>query len=110
MENRNYNIVIKYISKEFGIKERKLGAYTSLSDLGLDGDDVLDFLLEFFDFFEIEYEDTNYKAFIPREGGGIGKTLSSIFNRKVRRSDNEIFIQDLVISLDKKKWCKIWIS
>ncbi|TDS17654.1 hypothetical protein B0I21_101525 [Sphingobacterium paludis] len=31
-DNRNYNIVIKYISKEFGIKESKLGAYTSLSD------------------------------------------------------------------------------
>jgi hypothetical protein len=106
MENRNYSIVIKYISKEFGIKESKLGAYTSLSDLGLDGDDVLDFLLEFFDFFEIEYEDTNYKSFIPQEGGFLGKTLLSIFGKKVRRTDYEILIEDLVTSLDKKKWCK----
>jgi hypothetical protein len=106
MENKNYNIVIDYIDKEFNLKKRKIDEETTLSDLGLDGDDVLDFLLEFFKTFNIEYEQTNYKDFIPKECGFLFNTLLSIFGKKEQQNEDEIYVKDLVISLDKKKWYK----
>ncbi|WP_313579304.1 DUF1493 family protein [Chishuiella sp.] len=105
MVNRNYNIVVDYISKEFDLDKGKLNTYTSLSEIGLDGDDVLDFLLGFFKRFGIEYEQTNYKDFIPLESYPIFFGILSLFKRN-EIVDNEIFIKDLVISLDKKKWYK----
>lgn len=105
-ENRNYSIVVDYISKEFNFNKSKLNADTSLSDIGLDGDDILDFLLKFFKTFEIDYEKTNYKDFIPKESGFFINTFLSIFNKKERQRADEIFVRDLVMSLDKKKWHK----
>lgn len=108
MENRNYDIVVEYIAKEFNLNKSKLNLETSLmSDIGLDGDDVLDFLLGFFEEFGIEYEQTNYRNFIPTEGGFVFSTLLSLFTLFKRKRDrNEIFVRDLVISLAKKKWYK----
>lgn len=106
MENRNYSIVIDYISKEFDFNKSKLNAQTSLSDIGLDGDDVLDFLLKFFKSFGIDYEKTNYRDFIPKESGSFINTFLSLFNKNEKQSEEEIFVKDLVISLDKKKWYK----
>ncbi|MDR2040493.1 MAG: DUF1493 family protein [Bacteroidales bacterium] len=107
MENRSYNIVIDYIAKEFNLNKSKLSLEVSLSDIGLDGDDVLDFLLKFFKEFKIDYEQTNYRDFIPREGGFLVSNLLSLFSKKKKIKDNnEIFVKDLVISLDKKKWYK----
>lgn len=105
MENNNYRIVVDYITKEFKLKKRKIDEETTLSDLGLDGDDVLDFLLEFFTTFNIEYEHTNYKDFIPVEGKFISGFLS-IFSKKYNQDEEEIYVRDLVISLDNKKWSK----
>ena len=108
MENRNYDIVVEYIAKEFNLNKSKLNLETSLmSDVGLDGDDVLDFLVEFFEEFGIEYKTTNYLDFVPIEGSGVFSTLLSLFTLfKRKRDKNEIFVKDLVISLDKKKWYK----
>lgn len=106
MENRNYSIVVDYISKELDFDKSKLNINTSLSDMGLDGYDVLDFLLKFFKTFDIDYERTNYKNFIPKESGFFINTILSILNKKERQSENEIFIRDLVMSLDKKQWHK----
>lgn len=106
MENRNYNIVVDFIVKEFDLNKSKLNAETSLSDIGLDGDDVLDFLLNFFKTFNIDYLQTNYKDFIPKESGFFVNTFLNIFNKRGRQSDNEIYVKDLVVSLNKKKWYK----
>lgn len=106
MENRNYNIVVDYISKEFNLNKNRLNAHTTLSDIGLDGDDVLDFLLKFFKTFDIDYEKTNYRDFIPKESGFFINTFLSLFNKNEKERENEIFVKDLVISLDKKKWSK----
>lgn len=107
MENKNYNIVVDYISNEFDLNKSELKPNTSLSDIGLDGDDVLDFLLKFFKTFGIEYEKTNYKNFILTEDGFVVSTLLSLFILfRRKRDENEIFIKDLVISLGKKKWYK----
>lgn len=104
MENKNYSIVIDYISKEFDFNKSKLNTHTSLSDIGLDGDDVLDFLLKFFKTFGIDYEKTNYRDFIPKESGFFFNTILSLLNKKEK--EKEIFIKDLIISLDKKQWHK----
>lgn len=106
MENSNYNIAVDYISKELNFDKSKLSLETSLSDLGLDGDDVLDFLLRFFKNFEIDYLHTNYKDFIPEESGFFINTFLSLFNKKKRHQNDEIFIKDLVVSLGKKRWYK----
>jgi len=120
MENSSYDNVVDFIAKEFKIKKSKLNLESSLmSDIGLDGDDVLDFLLKFFKEFDIEYEQTNYLDFIPPErGGGLGTLLLFLLfplfllfskfskNKKRKIDNNEIFVKDLVISLDKKKWQK----
>lgn len=105
MENRSYCMVIDYIISKYNFK-KKINMETSLSDLGLDGDDVLDFLIEFFKTFNIDYEQTNYKDFIPKESNFLANTIISIINNKKRQSENEIFVKDLVMSLDKKKWHK----
>jgi hypothetical protein len=117
MENNSYNIVVNYLAKEFKLNKSKLNLETSLmSGIGLDGDDVLDFLLEFFKEFGIEYEQTNYRDFIPPERGSLATLLLfplyllfPLFGKKKRRKidKNEIFVKDLVVSLDKKKWYKM---
>lgn len=112
MENRCYSIVVDYIAKEFNLKKTKLSAEVSLSDIGLDGDDVLDFLLKFFKDFEIEYEQTNYKDFIPKEGGFLSATILSLFyllskKKRLNINNEEIFVKDLVVSLEKKRWYKL---
>ena len=106
MKNRNYSIVVDYISKEFDCSKSKLNANTSLSDIGLDGNDVLDFLLQFFKTFEIDYKQTNYKDFIPKESGFLSSIIFSLFNKNEMKREDEIFISDLVLALDKKKWYK----
>lgn len=106
MESRNYNIVVDYISKELALNKRKIDAETSLSDMGLDGDDVSDFLLKFFKTFGIDYEKTNYRDFIPNESGSFINTFLSLFKKNERQNHHEIFVKDLVISLDKSKWFK----
>ena len=118
MENSNYNIVVDYLAKEFKLNKNKLNLESSLmTDIGLDGDDVLDFLLKFFKTFEIEYEQTNYRDFIPPERGSLRSLLLfplfllfSLFHKKKKRKidKNEIFVKDLVVSLDMKKWSKTW--
>ena len=115
MENKCYSIVVDYIAKEFNLKKTKLNAEISLSDIGLDGDDVLDFLLKFFKDFEIEYEQTNYKDFIPKESGFVFETILSLFSllsKKERKNINndEIFVKDLVLSLETKRWYKLSCS
>lgn len=104
MENRNYCIVLDYICEELNCDKSKLTVNTSLSDLGLDGDDVLAFLVKFFKEFKIEYEGTNYRDFIPEERGFFVYTILSVFAK--RKREDEIFIRDLILSLDKKQWNK----
>ena len=104
MENRNYRIVLDYICEELNYDKSKLTVNTSLSDLGLDGDDVLVFLVKFFKKFKIDYEGTNYKDFIPEESGFFVHTFLSVFAK--RKREDEIFVKDLILSLDKKQWNK----
>lgn len=117
MGNNSYDIVVSYLVKEFKLNKSNLNLETSLmSDLGLDGDDVSDFLLKFFKDFDIDYEQTNYRDFIPAERGSLSSLLLfpfflflPLFKKKKKRKidENEIFVKDLVISLNRKKWCKI---
>lgn len=58
-----------YIKEYLSISDKDINEKTTLSDLGLDGDDVLDFLIDFFEKFNIEYKNTNYMDFIPPERG-----------------------------------------
>lgn len=110
MENKkNYSTVIDYIVKKFGFDKSKLNVNTSLSDIGLDGDDILDFLVNFFEEFDIEYKNTNYMDFIPPERSYFMFGILNLFGCKDDNS-NEIFIKDLILSLEKKKWYKINIT
>lgn len=105
MENKNYSIVVDYIYKKIDFDKNKLNVNTSLSDLGLDGDDVLDFLVDFFEKFDIEYKNTNYMDFIPPERSYFMFGVLNIFSCN-RNKSNEIFVKDLLLSLEKKKWVK----
>ena len=105
--NNNYNIVVDYIVDEFSFDRDLLNSATSLSEIGLDGDDVLDFLLKFFKKFEIDFEQSNYKDFIPTESGFLINTFFSLFGKREKIFNDEIRIKDLVESLDKKSWHKI---
>ncbi len=106
MENKNYSLIIDYLAKEFNLEKDKLNLNTSLSDIGLDGDDILDFLVKFFKNFDVEYQQTNYKDFIPEESGFFLNTILSFFKIKKNQNKQEIFIKDLVTSLNKKRWYK----
>lgn len=106
MEDKNYITVIDYIAKVLHVKTEKVRPMTTLSDLGLDGDDVLDFLVGFFQEFDIDYKNTNYRDFIPPESGFFMDTIKSIFGLYKKEERDKIFIQDLVNSLEMKKWTK----
>ncbi|WDT67980.1 DUF1493 family protein [Cloacibacterium sp. TD35] len=106
MENKNYSLIIDYLAKEFNLEKDKLNLNTSLSDIGLDGDDILDFLIKFFKNFDVEYQQTNYKDFIPEESGFFLNTILSFLKIKKNQNKQEIFIKDLVTSLNKKIWYK----
>ena len=105
--NNNYNLVVDFFVEEFSFNRNLLNSETSLSEIGLDGDDTLDFLLKFFKKFEIDYEQSNYKDFIPIESGFLANTFLSIFRKKEKIFNDEIIIKDLVESLEKKRWHKI---
>ncbi|SHJ23331.1 Protein of unknown function [Cruoricaptor ignavus] len=106
MENNNYNVIIDYISNEIGIDKKKLNVNKSLSDLGLDGDDVSEFLLKFFKTFSLEYDKANFNKFIPKESGFFINTLINLFFKKEQRNENEIYIKDLILALDNGHWVK----
>lgn len=106
MKNENYNIVMAFISKECNVNMSNISENTSLSDMGLDGDDVSDFLVKFFNEFGIDYEQTNYSDFIPKEARFFTNTFLSFLGKGEKSNNDEIFVKDLIISLDKKKWYK----
>lgn len=109
MEDEAIHHIEGFIRDFLNIKKRKITPETSLSELGLDGDDVLDFLLSFFKKFSIDHEDTDYLKYVPNESGFLLSTLKSIFTRR-RTSGNaetEITVKDLINSIKLKRWQKV---
>ncbi|AYO58000.1 hypothetical protein CO230_07600 [Chryseobacterium sp. 6424] len=106
MENNNYNAIVDYLSNEIGIDKKKININKSLSDLGLDGDDVAELLLKFFKTFNIEYNKDSFNKFIPKESGFFINTLVHLFFKKEPQIENEIYIKDLVSTLDNGYWGK----
>ncbi len=106
MKHNSYIIIVNYIIKELNIK-KKINYDTSLSELGLDGDDLHEFLLKFFKEFKIQYSKDNFKKVLPSESGFFMATLMSLIGVKQEKNINkEILLKDLVQSYEKKRWIK----
>lgn len=109
MEDKAIRDIEKFIAEFLNTQKRKITPETSLSDLGLDGDDVSDFLSAFFKNFSIVYEDTDYDKYVPKESGFFFSTLKSIFrrHRMSGKTEDEITVKDLINSLKLKRWQKM---
>ncbi|MCF1749783.1 DUF1493 family protein [Mariniradius sediminis] len=106
MEDKELELVVSFLKEELNLKNKIIKKTTSLSDLGLDGDDSLELMVKFFKRFNIEYEGTNFLEFIPKESGFLYATLNSLLGIPSKGSDVEIYVQDLLYSLLKKRWSK----
>lgn len=98
--------VISYLREELLIKNKVINKTTTLSALGLDGDDVYELLMKFFKRFDIEYEDTNYLEFVPKESGFLFSIFNDIIGLQRKAIVKEIVVQDLVNSWLLKRWVK----
>jgi len=105
-EIKQLEIIISFLRNELNLKNKIINETTSLSELGLDGDDVLDLLLKFFRSYNIEFENTNYLDFVPKESGFLYSTMSYLFRFKIKKIEKEIYVQDLLNSLLLKRWNK----
>ncbi len=106
MKDEVLNRITAFLSSKLDVDQEDIYLTTSLSDLGLDGDDVLELLVSFFEKFNIEYKGTNYLEFVPDESGFIASTLMSLFKSIRKNQEKEILVKDLVDSLEYKKWVK----
>lgn len=106
MEDQYLNTVLGYVAHELDVDVAGLNAQTTLADLGLDGNEVLDFLMKFFFDFRVEYDKTNYVNFIPVEGGFFVRKLYAWLGVKRQAPQIDICMQDLANSLEQKRWCK----
>lgn len=107
MENNELQIVIDFLSKNLQIQENQINNNTTLSCLGVDGDDTLELMICFFEEFKIEYKTTDYLNYIPVEGGFFLKTILSLFSKPKIDLSKEIQVKDLVHSMKIKRWEKL---
>lgn len=98
--------VISFLREELLIKSKVINTTTTLSELGLDGDDVNELLLKFFQRYNIKYEDTNYLDFIPKESGFLFSIFADLIGIQRKVIIKEIEVQDLINSLLAKRWVK----
>lgn len=106
MQDKAYDLVKDFIVNELDINISKISLNSTLSDFGLDGEDVLEFLLKFFKKFNIEFENSNYLKYIPQESGFFLNTIKYFFKPNANITTQEIYVQDLVNSLINHSWSK----
>ncbi|HVY74263.1 MAG TPA: DUF1493 family protein [Puia sp.] len=103
----NETEIIKiFISKYWNIPINGLNQETKLEDdLGITGDDAVDFFDKFSKGFNIDLSGLNLRRYF--EGEGVGLINFSWFfgkRKKVKRSSHEITIADLTNALKFGKW------
>ncbi len=106
MENKNYTKVIKFVYKKRWKYKKEITSESTLEkDLGITGDDGEDFMFDFFNEFNIDYDKFNPNRYFHREGHDT--IFSIIFSFLVRNKSTpkyDIKISDLEKALQEKKW------
>lgn len=105
----SFMIVKKFISNFCGILDlNTIKPEKTLSELGLYGDDKLEFMQSFFYDFKIDNTSFDWKKHIEPEGGFISITgvFKFIFGKTTEKKDFEISVEDLIYALEKKVWNK----
>ena len=110
MENNHLNIIKEFLVKNQLVNPKKINEEITLCELGIDGDDVYETMVDFFEEFGIEYKNTDYMDYIPREPITIFPILGLIihlFYKPKLDLTKEIQIKDMIHSLKIKKWEKL---
>lgn len=105
----SFIIVKKFISDFCGISDLDaIKPEKTLSELGLYGDDKLEFMQSFFNDFKIDNTSFDWKKYIEPEGGFISITgiFKFLFGKTAKKESFEISVEDLIVSFEKKKWGK----
>ena len=103
----NLDKVTNFISEYWRIKDKdSIKANKSLSDLGFYGDDKLEFIESFFEYFNIEHSNFDYNKYIEPEKGFFNpfSLIKLLFGYREKSPYEEITINDLINSLNNKKW------
>lgn len=110
MYSENSSIIVKkFISNFCGILDlNAIEPEKTLSELGLYGDDKLEFMESFFNSFKIENTNFDWKKYIEPEGGFMSITgfWKFVFGKSTKKEDNEISVEDLIFAYEKKVWNK----
>lgn len=103
----SFVIVKKFISDFCGIVDLDvIKPEKTLSELGLYGDDKLEFMQSFFNDFKIDNTSFDWKKYIEPEGSFISITgiFKFIFGKSAKKEGFEISVEDLIVSFEKKRW------
>lgn len=106
---KSFVIVKKFISDFCVIPDLStIKPEKTLSELGLYGDDKLEFMQSFFNAFEISSTNFDWKKYIEPEGGFISIVgiFKLIFGKSKEKKDFEISVEDLILAFEKKEWHK----
>lgn len=101
MENLQPQI-LDFVAGRAGAASRRIGPETSLADLGLDGDDAL----EFFDAFAARFS-VDLSAFDPGKHfgpEGAFNPLSLLADRFKGRKREPVYVKDLIASASRGRW------
>lgn len=104
---KSFIIVRNFISEFCGIKNLKtIKKEKTLSELGLYGDDKLEFMQSFFSSFDIDCTSFEWKKYIESEGGfiNIKGFYRFIWGKSKEKDEFEISVEELIYSFEKKVW------
>lgn len=95
------NKIFSYISNYWNCSIDELLPQTTLDDIGMYGDDKLDFIKGFVNEFQLDLTHFSFEKYIDDEGGGFLRNL--LFGNKLRKIE-PISIEMLIKCVDLGIW------
>lgn len=104
-ENTFWEMVQSFVSSFWGVKVDRLKKETRLEgDLGITGDDAIEFFDAFHEEFKVDLKDLDLRKYFGGEGFGLINLSWLLGQKQVKRLPYEITLGDLEKVLEIGKW------
>ncbi len=105
MNEEIFEKVRELVAEHHAMDKNKLSEQTELYELGMDGDDAWEFLIEFSDKFSVDMSQFEFRKHFNPEGFNPISFIYLLFARDKWRK-MPITLRDLTEAVEKKKWVR----